>query len=1741
MTDPNAPSPKTSVTEAKPDWFINKLQGTIPLTLNEMHAEGSYANNFSIEDPETYWAKSTIKDAFKDETGKERRDLFDEAYKLSLSSYKTHRDTEMNLVNFVSPPNITAERSGINTPTPSIFKVGEDPLGRNYQSGYAYSDGFSSAQRSMKETALLTGVRQDDGSYVAPKDFSGQAKFAMGEKGGLLLNEEGKPYLVPVKDGEALHGWDQVYNPMSERLGAYNAEYSWKHLAGSLVKNPINFASQSVDDLIEYGRGFLNFWGLDTAKTDKAINNAENWAKGIHVPTTQENEGDFYNLENVADLSQQVIYQLGSMAAVGGTIMALTRNPKLASVGSKLFMTALSAGAMQEVARDNGLSKRESAVLLGLTSAALYPLMGLSEAAIGKLATKESRAALTETIRNATGNGLLIREIAKNPTKASLRTVYNSIKEGGKSWAFKMEKSAPLVVGVASESLEETAEQVVDLSIRGGYNAYSYVADDSKNQFPINWSNEMAQLGHAATGGAIGGGAAHAMFSRLMKNRPDVANQMHEMVMEGKGGVLREFIANMHAQGRLDNNWIKSDGTITSPDKGDSKNDETKNILNGLVDYMEELRDVSGIKDLMKNNKAASLSLYGDVINSSSVTQDATDLSAKVNSLNADLEKAKLANPVNSDHVAQLEAELVENQKSLQKIIKGDFVQDYVTEGLYNTLALVSKDASFSQNLLNGKEFNALVNSLPDSVEKSAQKAKERVEAQLTTDKEASLEMYDGASEARVLELADQAKTGYEDAYKAFTPQLDEIGKRVDEAGEQLLFPENLAPTATPEAQAEEVSVLKNLLPNLEGKEAEDAAKLVDSAEKLQKVQKARGVKQPELPAPSQEILRMTEGKGAAMTSAPSLIGDKINEELELRDASVQNGVSMYSNTPQLNKIKESIYHRIALTKGLMGLKTQLDASRQAHKASALPQFEEGELVMTLDALNKMAGVVNNLIAESESNSASADLKVAQATASLLGKSADYLNTLAEMSIGSPFAAIQKIVADSRPALNEAIEGNKISEALKLFNAMETAIYDQYSGQRDTILKMFEEQEYSEFTRRTYDYTRGILSLSSSDFWNAYHAVLINSNAAIFSPTDEHSILVKQAVQGLMADKYNPPSLGHPNQISHHNSVFVEGRGGTAKTKTMIPLITGVVQTLTGGKVFLTAAEDVNDYKRTTLLTAVENFFRISDKQLGVQILSSKKGILEFLKTPGEVKDVNLIVFDEGTLLSTAQLAEVQQNLNRLNNQRAELGQPLLKIVYTGDTVQNSIGVDKSNPDGRAIGIDDVHRHVVQRTPALTFSFRSTNQQLALFASYLESIQKEAGTSRPFSTEYSSREGVQIHQGYEEFVSNAVTYVNSLAKQNRLHEAVYITDKGKFATDQRILDSGILVMTSEEAQGREWPIVFFDPKNDVIFAPKFANLGVKKDYYTAATRASSYLLTHVAAGQGITSAEGAVNKIRPLTPEQVTRQATIEKVVDILGSFAAPVSKMSFDYSKVTVKTDDQIFTDEELNPLTGQAYRDAGELVSSSPVVNGRVVQKSSITDGNSIINYLTASNRDGLVSLHSFFTNELHSFEEQMALKRKAIFNLSARKTIPYFLSINRIGSPGYENVLRNDPEFNGSYALFIEAGSPGNNVVLGTLSSPGLDVAIKEGNLLQGRESARIPLSADFLADMENTGVTVINKQRKVKSLATVKNQSKGIRFGTPYIVTTERAEKNVLGKAKAKAGEIFNYFLTVLRSC
>lgn len=816
-------APKTSATDEKPDFYVGRLQGLIPDSLNDMHAQGMYANNFSIEDPEAYWGKKSVKDAFTMPDGGVRRDLFDESYKKALSEYSTHRDSELNLVNFMdSYPTVTAQRLGVHTPTPQVFKTKEDPQGRDYVSGLAFSDPFSAQKRSLKEIAIEdVGVKQANGTYTPTKDFTGQAKFAMDEKGQVKFNEDGKPYLVPVKDGEQLHQWDTIYRPLTEKLGGYGYDYSIGNVLASVVKNPINMLARSVDDMIEYGRGLMDITGIGGKEGQEAVNKVETLAKSFEIPSTEKNQGSILNVENTVDIAQQAFWQLAAMAGVGAGVTALTKNPKAGQIAGRVFMTAISAGYMAEVARDNKLTKNESALLLAITTAGIWHLMPLEEAVLGSLKTGESSAALIKAMGEDPNVAMKVVDAVRRPTTSKLRSLALGIGEAAKTFVstdkfrsavFKLENTAPALVGAGGEAIEEFAEQGLDLAVRAGYNAYSAADDDSRHPFQIDLANEISQLGQASLGGAIGGAAVHSAFSRLLKNHPEQAQEFHDMVMDGKEQVLRDFASRMHAQGRLDHDWLTTDGKITKPSSGDSRNDANYKVLNGIVDYLVELRDASGIGEAAKNNIAEAKSLFAGVISSSSVGKDAASLNADLIRLSGEIEKAKAATNPNKDFISSLSEELKVKQDALQKIVKGDFVADYVTEGLYNTLSATSKDSSFSPDRLSGKEFNALLSSMPEHHRLAMEAFAKAQEGQEAADKAATVHSPEGASEARLRELAEEAKKDYNSKYSELSPHVESFNN----ATEDGLIYENLHPDSEIKSRNQEIDVLKNtILPSL--------------------------------------------------------------------------------------------------------------------------------------------------------------------------------------------------------------------------------------------------------------------------------------------------------------------------------------------------------------------------------------------------------------------------------------------------------------------------------------------------------------------------------------------------------------------------------------------------------------------------------------------------------------------------------------------------------------------------------------------------------------------------------------------------------------------------------------------------------------------------------------------------------------------------------------------------------------
>lgn len=145
--------------EPKSDWLLANLQEDFPKTLGEMHDAGIPVGMFEIASEDEYWSIDRFRAKFTDEDGVERKDLFQAFYKQQYDRYNSYRVGEMSLLNYNTASNVTAKRSGNETPQTVIIKGTPDPWDRSYSSLTGWSTGTLNEQCKTENLILkLFGV-----------------------------------------------------------------------------------------------------------------------------------------------------------------------------------------------------------------------------------------------------------------------------------------------------------------------------------------------------------------------------------------------------------------------------------------------------------------------------------------------------------------------------------------------------------------------------------------------------------------------------------------------------------------------------------------------------------------------------------------------------------------------------------------------------------------------------------------------------------------------------------------------------------------------------------------------------------------------------------------------------------------------------------------------------------------------------------------------------------------------------------------------------------------------------------------------------------------------------------------------------------------------------------------------------------------------------------------------------------------------------------------------------------------------------------------------------------------------------------------------------------------------------------------------------------------------------------------------------------------------------------------------
>lgn len=1724
--------------DPKPDWILSNLYGRIPEDINEMRKTGDFVTGFDLKESEDYWKLPDVQKAFTDpQSGQPQKKNFDEYYKNMRSKYAINTNSEINFNNLETTFTSQYARK-VNALGPRQFslKGNPDPYGRAFVS----TTGYTEKQRGIHETAIKTGVRLDDGSYVHPAEYDGYTKFAKEQGGAFKLNENGSPYLEAVKDGEELKSYEQIYSSRADFWGYYGHDYEVEQIISFLPKNLYSFVSQVVDSVAEFPKTIISAMGYEKSETYKNIVDVENWAKSMDWGKTEKGQ-DFSSFENLTDLGFQVTAQLAAMWASGGLTAITTGSEIAGSIAGKAFMTAISAGDMAEVARENNLTPMEQLTLLGIYSAAVYGISGLDNAVIKGFNTAGSKAALRDM---AMEHAVILKGLGGN--KTGLLAVMQDAKLG---WRSAMHTAGKTTAGqyagaAVTETLEESAEAAAMTGMKVGYNQYNDLVDsgqDRKNKFNIDWLAEAQNVGYSAIGGAIGGVMAKKLFKAIGVKNPDLTNSIWEMVADGKEKILYDNITKLRDQEKLGLGWKTPEGVLTK-DKL-SENEASYNIIKSVIDYNVEIRESLGLNALkeVNNNKAGEQAQY---VKLSSIGKDAAVLGGEINDLEAKLVDQAKADP---DTIKTISEQIEIKRRKLTGILEGHAVDDYIAEGAFNftTLTNSKQDADINFSYLNGKSFVELHKSVPAIKTIETARVTEELAILAEKDKSATIDNFEGVSQIGKTRILGEAQTKFHDLLTAKLPDLNQaLGFAPDD-------PIYMDMSHKPE------DFQSNMQSIIESEFYDDSTKkvaadfMLESA-KLQVLESYNPTPTPKIPTEESFYLNMieripsSEHSQQIATTTPVPIQEMLQKETQLENDSMLNGVSLYMNTPQIKKIQDSVKARIAQLKG--GVATR----------SILPQSRAEFIKLPTDAnalLKELKGYeaeAARLLKLSEDNLNSSDLRVKQVTIKVIYKQLESYEQFAMLAITKPeFVGVRDILKKYRESIYNSVTSNDVDGMLRGILLLESETYDTYSDQSDQILALYEEAipdklNISNVNSTQYDgvidsynYIRGILSEKASRVMSAYEKVVNKAQGQLAATNQD--VIARAAVHALQADKYAPNFIADTMQnIELNNSVMIHSEGGAGKTSQVIPIVVGMMQELNGGKTFLTSKNNDGGKRIAGLRKAVREYYSEKDPKLSIRTVDTTKTISEFLKS-GAI-DTNLIVYDEATLLTLQELAEIKKEQDRINSLRKNNNVPLLKILFTGDTYQNNANTDKNNPDTEVNGVGSVLYTRIATTQELNFSFRSLNQSLKLFNDYIRSAQFLKGYPKNVALfEYQGKKGVRVFHTPSEFEAHVISEAKDLKASGEITKAIYVTDKPLALLSPEIINSGIQVLSSEAAQGNEWDYVFFDPSNNNLFAEGSRNLAIKKDFYTGSTRAKKYFATVMPKEQMIASRAGTVYDLKPLSVEQNSKEKKLESLSKILEGLREEIGVSPLVYSQGNYKVVDSSILFPEVNN-NSQAPDSLVEVsIEDTPI--GEPVASQFTPEAAKFADFLSNADKDkdGFLPLFTFFTPGATEKVDQLDLKKKAIYDTKGQmSSYQYFISIAKIGTAEYHNVVNNDPKYNGTYAAFIEAFVDGNKTIIGLFpqnafgKTTTLDKFITDNNLLGDDDTVSFKISSDLIMNAIGKAPTVFNQSKATNLLEKIKANSPNVNFGSPkmYSASDENYKLGRGGRAFVPTSTLFS---------
>lgn len=1593
-------------TENKPDWIAATLSGQLKDTSVLLPLKMK-AKDFDFRAPDDYWSKETVQKSFNGD-----RKQFDDFYAKEKERYDR---TQKNDYELDMDADVLVTKWTVKPQVSYSFKDSQpDPWGRN-----RFGDYYTPARWSIPEAAIKEGVRLSNGSYAPVEGFKGPVRLAKNSDGSYKFNDKNKPYWEPVPPGEEIKSTDEVYSGLAESVGAYGLHNNWaKEELYAVGKTIYNFGLKAADSLLEPGRL------LSEIPQNNTVMDWQSKLRGYNLPdSVQAREGGFWSPQSLLSVGVDSALQLLAMKGVNRGAMALGADPRTASIAGRMFLTGIAAGPIAQMSREHGLNPTETALLYGATVLGVYKISNLSDMAVNGMRQMEFYNTISKEIPEAFGLTVAKTGFSQSGVKAFVDQIgirfKNSLGTLGKMGSKIGEKVGTVgqfaQTGVL-ESAEEVLEQTLDSGLRGLHDLIAPVAGlDGR----FNWDagQEFQGILQAGAGGFIGGNVAHGLMRKMGHYEREKIDSFEAMVAQGDESFGFRTIDNWEKAGRLSGN--------PDPIKRAEENRNNASLMRETLKAMIEIRDKAGLKDVLRNNiKAAGK--FAEILKKSSILRDQVIQGNELHVLENQLTEAQVGKAP-KEKIESLVAQVDAKKAQIEQLKSGKMVSRFITEGLYNTHA---EEMFFGKNFLNSDpEFNG------------------RLFTDMNLDSIGFKDTLKAGIELRNNELDNNDQVATVDNYKDIGVTIEGItrlieGQKIKRAPLEQIIAANVEQIDTMVGM-DEVSIVLD---------PEEGVNLSDnylySLEQMTAEQKQAVESQPWYPAlvelialdkQTREMIKYSEKPKVKQSAIPPdewfmydfengkstvSLDQRLETELESVDNSIVGGISTYTST-EPDRLLKVVDNR---------LRQLISSDFLKNQGYDIVSPEIENIQKATDRLLDLKNNFKVLSFLSRSNRENTDARILQIYMNTLKGQKDTLMRAASV-LKTNFPDIGNDILAVHPTLEEAL----VNQDSKLFRSallqLEVALYSKYKDDKEKILKEFEFSmpdaqalsiEFKE-KKENYDYVRRIFSHNPIIFQNALLKMVDALPEKGKAPTREQQAVMVTALQNALAGEYKLSPVETTTKVKMGFSSSINGGPGSGKTSMIIPGMAHMINSITGGKVIISAFKDAKGAKFTKLKKDITEYYSKSPDYIEY----NSDELIKILENPA-TEQATAIIFDEASLMSRKYLGDVQKKLNEINTRRLKAGNVPLHIFYTYDEYQNGFRGNKGVTNNRfsitskSIAIPD--------TPRLEFSFRSVNSPLKSIEEMMRFAQDAQGEPASRAFEYDKNyNGVLVVNDRAKFEEHFKKLAERLKTNPELGNMVYINTNADSKGVPAVGEFNVENLTSLTAQGSEWEYVVVDTENTDIFDGR-DNIA---EVYTAVTRAKKGLIIYAPEGTPMNSVLAEVREFTPMTPASVSKEDMSREIQDIISKanatedteYASGKLKMSKDKKMPDAPPDTEEEEDAEAPPSGEETYDSAAheayrKLV--EPLVN-----------------------QNKTVTLNGFFTNE-----GEIPIKRQMLGLETVKKATQYYVTVAKIGTPGFKNILGENPQaFDGKYGIFLIGETPdGKRATLGVISNKKSDEAIR-----------------------------------------------------------------------------------------